>query len=56
MAGHMTVLAGYMTVLAGYMTILAGYMTVVAEEYLKRYGREKGERDKENIVRTEEIC
>lgn len=42
--------------MAGYMTVLAGHMTVVAEESLKRYGRENGERDKENIVRTKEIC
>ena len=42
--------------MAGYMTVVAGYMTEVAEESLKRQSREKGEKDKENIVRTEEIC
>lgn len=51
-----TICGNKILMMAGYMTVVAGYMTVVAEESLKRQGREKGEKDKENIVRTEEIC
>lgn len=36
--------------------MMAGYMTVVTEDSLKRQGGERGERGKENIVRTERIC